>query len=227
MFCWTEERLGFMADACRRTDFYYKLAEELLPCLPRGARVCDAGCGLGYLSLALAAQVSHVTAVEQCAGALKVLRQEIAARGVENITPVCADVFTYAPEAPVDALVCCFFGSMEEVVPLARRLRCATVLAVVRSDDTHRFSGASRAGTRHSLQAARDYLDSHGLAYTEKALALPFHQPFRTLAAAERFAATYGGVWRGELRETGDGAFPWELPSVRECALLTLAPGRE
>ena len=62
MFEWTEERVSFMADACERTDFHEKLAALLSPYLKKTDSVCDAGCGLGYLSLALSPLVGHVTA---------------------------------------------------------------------------------------------------------------------------------------------------------------------
>ena len=57
MFEWTQERIAYMDDACRRTDFHQRLAAELSPYLRRTNRLCDAGCGLGCLSLAPAPQV--------------------------------------------------------------------------------------------------------------------------------------------------------------------------
>ena len=77
MFEWTEERVSFMADACERTDFHEKLAALLAPYLKRTDTVCDAGCGLGYLSLALSPLVGHVTAAERDDRALDVLRRQL------------------------------------------------------------------------------------------------------------------------------------------------------
>ena len=57
MFEWTQESIAYMDDACRRTDFHWKLAAELQPYLRETDSVCDAGCGLGYLSLSLAPYV--------------------------------------------------------------------------------------------------------------------------------------------------------------------------
>ena len=75
MFEWTEERVSFMADACERTDFHEKLAALLAPYLKKTDSICDAGCGLGYLSLALSPLVGHVTAAERDDRALDVLRR--------------------------------------------------------------------------------------------------------------------------------------------------------
>ena len=90
MFSWSADTVRFMADACRRTDFHEKLTALLLPYLKPTDHICDAGCGLGYLSLALSPHAARVTAAERDAAALAVLRQELDARGVANVTPLCA-----------------------------------------------------------------------------------------------------------------------------------------
>ncbi len=41
-------------------------------------------------------------------------------------------------------MVFCFFGSMEEILATAARCCRGTVLAVVRNDESHRFSGKHR-----------------------------------------------------------------------------------
>ena len=156
MFEWTEERVSFMADACERTDFHTKLAALLSPYLKRTDSVCDAGCGLGYLSLALSPLVGHVTAAERDDRALDVLRCQLARRDIRNVTPLCTDVLAYTPSEPFDAMVFCFFGSMEEIVAAARRQCRGTVLAIVRDDTCHRFPvrPVSRDGTALRAPAA-------------------------------------------------------------------------
>ena len=77
MFSWSADTVRFMADACRRTDFHEKLTALLLPYLKPTDHICDAGCGLGYLSLALSPHAAHITAAERDAAALAVLRQEL------------------------------------------------------------------------------------------------------------------------------------------------------
>ena len=73
MFSWSADTVRFMADACRRTDFHEKLTALLLPYLKPTDHICDAGCGLGYLSLALSSHAAHITAAECDAAALSVL----------------------------------------------------------------------------------------------------------------------------------------------------------
>ena len=227
MFKWTQESIAYMDDACRRTDFHRKLTAELQPYLRETDCVCDAGCGLGYLSLSLAPYVGAVTAVERDSQALAVLEREVKARGIANVTAVQDDVLAYRPDTRFDAMVFCLFGSMDEILAAAARCCRGTVLAVVRNDARHRFSGKSRGPGRHSYETACRVLTEKGISFTTRTASFAFDQPFRSLEAARRFFELYGGSedWRSRLVETGDPEFPWQLPSRREFGLITFQMG--
>lgn len=227
MFKWTQESIAYMDDACCRTDFHRKLTAELQPYLRETDCVCDAGCGLGYLSLSLAPYVGAVTAVERDSQALAVLEREVKARGISNVTAVRDDVLAYRPDTRFDAMVFCFFGSMDEILAAAARCCRGTVLAVVRNDARHRFSGKSRGPGRHSYDTACRILTEKGISFTTRTASLAFDQPFRSLEAARRFFELYGGSedWRARLVETGDPEFPWRLPSRRDFGLITFQMG--
>lgn len=227
MFHWTDEGIRFMADAANETDFHRRLAAELLPYLTPEDAVCDAGCGLGHLSLALSPYVRTVTAVEREQRALAVLERELALRHIENVHPCCEDVFVHRPEKPYDAMVFCFFGSIEEILAAAARCCRGTVLAVVRNDARHRFSGKSRGPGRHSYETACRILTEKGISFTTRTASFAFDQPFRSLEDARRFFELYGGSedWRARLVETGDPEFPWRLPSRRDFGLITFQMG--
>ena len=225
MFNWTDEAIRFMEDACRRTDFHEHLTAMLLPHLSGASRVSDAGCGLGYLSLTLAPHVAHVTAAERDDRALDVLRRELTARCITNVTPLCTDVLTYVPPEKFDAMVFCFFGSMEEILSAARAQCCGTVLAVVRDDARHRFSGAPRGDSRHGFRRACAVLDEHAIPYTAHRAALRFPQPLRTQDEARAFLSLYGGgeAQMSNLVSTGDPDFPWQLPGVRRFGIIAFS----
>lgn len=227
MFKWTQESIAYMDDACRRTDFHRKLAAELQPYLRETDCVCDAGCGLGYLSLSLAPYVGAVTAVERDSRALAVLEREVKARGIANVTAVQDDVLAYRPDTRFDAMVFCLFGSMDEILAAAARCCRGTVLAVVRNDARHRFSGKSRGPGRHSYETACRILTEKGINFTTRTASFAFDQPFRSLEAARRFFELYGGSedWRARLVETGDPEFPWRLPSRRDFGLIVFQAG--
>ena len=120
MFRWNEDMIRFLRDASEQSDYHRLLAETLVGRLPADAHVCDAGCGLGYLSLRLAPYCRRVTAVDVCEETLAVLRENCAKEGITNITPRCGEIDTLPPDAPYDAMVFCFFGIGREVLRLAR-----------------------------------------------------------------------------------------------------------
>ena len=64
MFQWNEEMVRFMRTASEYGDYHRRLVQRMRPALHSADHICDAGCGLGYLSLALAPYVRRVTAAE-------------------------------------------------------------------------------------------------------------------------------------------------------------------
>ena len=229
MFQWNEEMVRFMRDASEYSDYHRRLVQWMLPDLHPGDHICDAGCGLGYLSLALSPYVRRVTAADRSQEALSVLRENCSRRAVHNIDIRPGDIRADSPDAAYDAMVFCFFGSMEEILAAALRQCRGTVLTVVRDDVCHRFSGAPRAPDRHSFDAACGVLDAHGIPYTAQRAALDFPQPFRTLEDARTFLTLYGGGapaeddLRAKLISTGDPDFPWQLPGVRRFGMIAFS----
>ena len=233
MFHWTDEGIRFMADAANETDFHRRLAAELLPYLTPEDAVCDAGCGLGHLSLALSPYVRTVTAVEREQRALAVLERELALRHIENVYPCCEDVFAHRPEKPYDAMVFCFFGSMDEILSVAKTQCRGRVIAVKRDQTAHRFTVTRQPlGGSHGLEAACRRLEELGIPYDLRRTAFRFDQPFRSWEDARRFFALYrrgddaalitDDFLRERLERTDDPQFPWRLPSLRRLGLLAL-----
>ena len=91
------------------------VAEKITPQLPENAHVCDAGCGIGELSLALKPYCRHVTAI-------------------------CGDVEALTPKESYDAMVFCLFGRTQNTLRIARK-QCRGKIFLVKSDYSHhRFS---------------------------------------------------------------------------------------
>ena len=65
---WTDESIAFLRDAAAMNRYYETIAERITPQLPENAHICDAGCGIGELSLALKPYCRHVTAWTRRAG---------------------------------------------------------------------------------------------------------------------------------------------------------------
>ena len=75
MYIWDADRIRFYKDASERTGFYSCVTKLLYPALSREKTICDAGCGLGYLSLHLAPYVKSVSAIDCNGDAIRVLKK--------------------------------------------------------------------------------------------------------------------------------------------------------
>ncbi|MFR4560231.1 MAG: SAM-dependent methyltransferase [Flavonifractor plautii] len=162
------------------------MAAALSQVLPPGARVCDAGCGLGGLSLALAPYCRAVVAADLSAEAIRHLEAQPLP---PNVEPRRCDVLADTPEEPYDAMVFCFFGRTDDPPPpggsvLARwRLkRCGRITA---------FPGGRPppAGLEELCRALKE----KGILYQSRVLELDMGQPFRSLEDAAVFPHTQPG----------------------------------
>lgn len=93
---WTDESIAFLRDAPAMNRYYETIAEKIAPQLPENAHVCDAGCGIGELSLALKPYCRHVTAVDADALAIKTLKAHL----IEGVIAICGDVEALTPKEP-------------------------------------------------------------------------------------------------------------------------------
>lgn len=233
MFRWEPEMVRFMRDASEYGDYNQKLAEMLLPQLSADSHICDAGCGLGYLSLALAPYVKSVTAVDQNENALRVLRENCKKRGVGNITAVCSDI-TALPEASTfDSMAFCFFGNIAQILKIAAQRCRGSVFVITKNYTEHRFSVGKHPGGQESYLNAIGCLDSLGVPYAGQTAELEFGQPFRTFEDARRFYTLYSRdddpslitdeFLHSKLKDIGKPDFPFYLPHQRKIGLLRFA----
>ena len=215
-----------MRDASENSSYNRELVAEMLPWLNQEMRVCDAGCGLGYLSMELAPHVEHVTAVDINADALQDLRE----KAISNVTVRCGDIGALQPARPYDAMVFCFFGGIEEILRIAREQCVGSVFVISRNYTTHRFSVGDYPTGSYGFARAKMVLSEQGIPFEEKALQLEFGQPFRTFQDARRFYETYSvdadksvitdDFLREKLVKLEHGTFSWYMPHRRELAIL-------
>lgn len=200
-FIWTEESLRWLHDAAEQSGYYEALAARLAPWLRPGDRVLELGCGTGALAVALSPHVQSVTALDSSARALSALTERPA-----NVFPVCADAFSYVPDAPFDALLLCYFARPDEFIALSRLCR-GTVLLL--------------CDTRRS-KAYRQALRTSGVPFAAERFSLAFDQPLRSEEAALAYAVHYG---RPSARFTGDADFPYRDEITRDITLLRYPAG--
>ena len=174
MQAWTPEGMAFLQDAMACCGYYPALARRIAPYLPKQAHVCDAGCGLGGLSVALLPYCRHVTAVDRAAAPLENLRQR--AGHDPRLTVRQGDIRCLPPETPYDAMVFCLFGDVEEALTVARQQCRGTVLLIRRDYAYHRFS-TGRVPVGFTAADSEDTLRHLGLSYRMERFSLEFVSP--------------------------------------------------
>lgn len=230
MFHWELDGIRFMKDASEYVPYYQELAALIRPYFHKNSHICDVGCGLGYLSLELAASFSQVTAVDADAKALAVLRENCRFRGVKNIRVLCDDAKQMEPEQPYDGMVFCFFANIDEILEIAKKHCRGTVIAVKKNYSAHRFSVGTHEITHDSFRRAAMRLSELGIPFVSGKLELEFGQPFANVPDARRFFEIYSQdeeksaitdeFLRGKLKETGEREFPYYLPQLRKLGWI-------
>ena len=155
VYHWTAEMVAYMEAAAERSDFYQQIARAAAEAAPGGGVICDAGCGLGFSSLALAPYFQKVVAADRSAEALAVLRRKNTCPNLELLE---GDLFAQPPDTPYDAMLFCFFGSAEEILRCARRQCRGRVVVVKPTRSRHRFSRGQVPDHRQVSAALEDRL---------------------------------------------------------------------
>ena len=229
---WTDSMIGFMADASEYGDYFVELSKHLSSYLDRNWTVCDAGCGIGQLTLALSPYVEKVTGIDRSESAIRNLKEKLASEKLHNAHAVCADFDNLDSSFVFDAMIFNYFGRIEQILEIARR-HCRKRIVVVKKNYTkHRFSIGSNPIEERNPDYVRDYLDSVGAKYTTELFAAEFGQPFRNIEDAVQFFSIYSrdndrSLINPEnvekrLVETGKADFPYYLPHRRESVIFAI-----
>ena len=227
---WTQEAIRFRMDAAERVGFDETIAAQILPHLPPNAHVCDAGCGLGYLSLALSRGCASVTAVDTSAAALAALRENAARAGASNIRAVQDDLFFMRPKARYDAMVFCFFGQTGETLRAVRAQCAGRAFLIKRGHAEHRFSLTNSPASRLNFQRACAELTALKVPFFTETFSAEMGQPLLSLLDAERFFAQFGtsghpldaAQIQARLTKTGMPEFPYFLSAKRMLGMIVL-----
>lgn len=227
-FQWTDASIQWMQNASKKSNYYQVIAAQIAAYLPPSSRVFDAGGGLGDLAIWLSHYVEHVTVIEQNVKAVAAFR----ARCPQNVTAMLGDVFAYIPDSLYDALVLCFFGKPDQLLPLSRELTRGKTFVVQSCDTARGFSldeSAKRSITIFDLEEA---IKKEGIPYSLEKFEVEHGQPFTSLDDAAVFFSYYDQTTyspeqvRPHLKETGDPAFPYYYSKTRRLGLMTYEAGR-
>ena len=231
MYHWTEDMIRFMTDAAGYGDYHRKLAELILPELRGRNKVCDAGCGLGDLSLALSGEIEKITAVDIKPQAIRKLREKIAAGSIRGIEAVNADIRQMRPVPPYDGMIFCFFGRSEEILDIAGQQCRGTVIAIKKNYNTHRFSVGSYPSGPDGYTRMQAILMERKIPFRNQPVSLEFGQPFRCFEDIRKFYLCYSRdedpavltdeFLRSRVIETGNPVFPFYMPHLRRLGIIS------
>lgn len=232
MFIWNDEMIRFMEDAAGYGDYHKRLAKMVHGYIPEAERICDAGCGLGFLSLELSQYYSDITAVDLSPKAISVLEKNIEERGIGNIRPFSGDIHQMIPQKPYDSMVFCFFGQLEEILKIARQQCKDSVIIVKRRAKQHAFAMGKIPGHWETSDFAAEYLKHHQIPYEEEVCGLEYGQPFKSLEDAVRFFELYqrekiqgpitGETVAEKLVKDPKGRFAYYLPFMKPFTIMKI-----
>ena len=227
---WSSDMIRFMEDASVYGTYYEQLAQKMLPNLSCDAHICDAGSGLGYLSLALSSRVLQVTAVEKHPAAAAVLSENCRNRNIRNVISRCGNIDELVPAEKYNAMVFCFFGRSCQILKLAKAQCLGDIFVFTRNYTNHRFSAGNLPTGWEGYPELRTLLEELGIPSHQETFCLEFGQPLRNLADARRFFELYSkdpdkslltdDFLQSKLVNTGREDFPFYLPQQKQLAFL-------
>ncbi|MBQ8536180.1 MAG: class I SAM-dependent methyltransferase, partial [Clostridia bacterium] len=192
------------------------------------ATICDAGCGLGYLSAALAPHVKHITCVDINPRAIHFAQKMCHEKGLANVTSLCADMCQC--QDMFDNIIFCLYGSIEEAVTISRRCCRGKVVVIKRNYTEHRFSMLPRQRLLDHYASSADYLTAQGIKFAQCSFSLRMGQPFRSLEEAKHFFELYSHVddpalitdtfVQNKLIPIRHGDYQYYMPHDRQLGLL-------
>ena len=226
MHGWTKKQIDYMHDALRFSDYYQVIAAHIAPHLTPGGTLCDAGCGLGELGLALLPCCRSVTCIDRDENAIA----DLCRRKPEGIIALCGDVEDHCPQKPYDAMVFCLFGSTRQALEIAKAMCRGKIFLIKRSYTIHCFSAdALPIGDYTAENTARE-LTGMGIPFFAEDFTAELGQPFRSMTDAGEFFSLYNRSEHSITDEELESRlcpgpteeFPLFLPHTKQLRLFTI-----
>lgn len=177
MFVWTKEAVNWFDRAAKETNYYKSIAKTMSLYLPKDSKVCDLGCGLGYLSQELAKFSSYVWAIDKD----KTLIDKINGLGISNVKALCEDGFSCLFPEKLDGVVLVSFGNTDQIIQLWKR-GIGKVFFVVKHSPQE-VSNKTKSD-EYKTQTFETALEKEGIFYKKEKIEESFNQPFASTKEA-------------------------------------------
>lgn len=230
MYHWTPDMIRFMIDASAYGDYHKHLAEMIFPYFSGAEHICDAGCGLGDLSLALSGRISRITGIDLNPRPIAILRDHCVMKGITNIRAIEGDIRLNPPQIPYDGMIFCFFGRSEEILDIALQQCRGTVAVIKKNYSVHRFSVGKYPTGPDGYTRMHALLSERRIPFESRTVSLEFGQPFRCFEDVRTFFNCYSrdedpdvltdDFLRSRVIRTRRDDFPFYMPHQRRIGLI-------
>jgi len=220
---WSEQSIRWFQRASDYTGYSRELAKLLLEALPRGGTLCDMGCGSALIDYELAPRFREITCVDISDTVIRSVQEEVARRGIANITAVASD--GRAVDGLWDAVIALFHDGSDLFERYFDKARDTLILA------THSARiPCSEEDKCYDVPSTKQHLDSLGINYTVQEYALEYGQPLTDMEEARAFVRAYSSTDDAEqaaylaraLQPTGREDFPYYLPKTRRLGIFVI-----
>lgn len=235
-FEWTPEKLHYMKDAFEQVQYQKQLAQRASHYITERDSVCDVGCGLGYLALALTGFCRKVTALDISRPALDILWEQLR-KSPNRAVEIREEDFHWMPEDEIyDSTVFCFTGSIPEILQTAASHCRGNVILFRKNWPYHRLSRKSIPLSELIFLKDCEELSSYGIPFQTEQFTIDMGQPLRSLEDACRYFELYrkkedtGCITEREaadlLETTGQPflseEFPYYYPMNHEIGMIII-----
>ena len=230
-FQWTDKNLEWFAKAGSETDFYKKVTALLDEYLSLESIVFDIGCGMGFLSFALAEKVSKVWAVDVDGRVIEYMEKEISSKGCHNVKKHLGDWKDWKPGFCADMVIISYFDGILCDLDKLMSLTKKHIVAILPSEldskklGIRKHSNEGCVAKRDTVESVMNFLNEGDIAYKKIKFQAEFGQPLDSLAEAEEYMGYYYGLGMDDLVK-GKRILKREkdfyIPKVRECGIIII-----
>ena len=228
---WTEERIYFMEVASSYSGYYEKLGALIHSYVPYSINVCDAGCGIGSLSIALSSYYERVTGADISHSAIEALKKSIEKKHCNNVKAKEVDLNSLLGIVPkYDLMIFNYFGSLSQALDIGKRLCNGTLIIIKKNYTHHRFSIGSCPIISDIKEDVNEVIKNRCPNAIEKYFEFEMGQPLRTIEEGKLFYQLYSNDQNpniitsetilSKIVETGRDDFPYYIPQVRKSRLI-------
>lgn len=233
LFHWNEKSILWYQNAATYGSYHEQLAKRLIPHIDPSSRVCDLGCGVGYLTKELSPFVKEITGCDANPKAIEFLRQQIKEHQLGNVEALLADIERIdPPKVPYDTVILCLFGGLRNCYDQVSKWTDKKIIYISSIKEKHAFHAGGRKNSGETAEETRDFLVSRNLKFNVETLKLPFGQPLKSMEEAVDFVRHYDQSSTKQeiydylneklIMKQEDETYPFYLPNEKRLAMFVI-----